>query len=296
MSRDPQDEPAGVDDVAEREVRRAGRELAGLGRTGEGEAPARGVELLGRVGLVGDGLVHVLIGVLAVQVAVTGGGQADQQGAVATLAAQPFGFVAIAVGVLGLAAFAVWQGVAAATGFRWLSGGQRMQRRIGAGAHAGGVAFVALIGVQLLVTGSSGTSTGGSQQTTAGLLALPGGRVIVAAVALVIAVVAVATAWTGVTRSFLDDIDEARLPAAVRTPARWLGVAGYVLRAIAFAVMAVLFGVASVHADPGAAGGLDGALKTLAAQPYGPVLLLVVALGFVAFGLFNLVEARARTI
>lgn len=296
MSGDPRGRTSGADEVAEREVRRVGRELAGLGRTGDGEAPARGIELLGRVGLVGYGLVHVLVGVLAVQVAVTGGGQADQQGAVATLAAQPLGFVVIAVGVLGLAAFAVWQGVAAATGFRWASGWARTQRRIAAGAKAVGVLTVAAIGVRLLVTGSSGSSSGGSRATTADLLALPGGQLLVGLVALVVLVVAGATAWTGLTRDFAEDLDFSRLPAALRRPVRWLGVAGHALRAIAFAVMGVLFGVAAVRTDPGAAGGLDAALKTLAAQPYGPVLLLVVALGFVAFGLFSLAEARARDI
>ena len=35
---------------------------------------------------------------------------------------------------------------------------------------------------------------------------------------------------------------------------------------------------------------------TLAAQPYGPLLLLVVALGFVAFGLYTFAEAWARRI
>lgn len=265
-----------------------------MGGDGEGEAPNRAVEVLGRVGLAGYGLVHLLIGVIAVQIAVTGGGQADQQGALATLAAEPFGFVLIVVIVVGLVAFGIWQGVAAATGFRWASGWDRTQRRIAAGATAVGVLFVALVGVQLLVTGSSGSSTGGSQQTTASLLALPGGRLIVGVVALVVLVVAGATAWTGFRGSFSEDVAWSRLPQSLRRPVYWLGIAGHVLRAIAFAVMAVLFGVAAIRADPGQAGGIDGALKTLAAQPFGPWLLLVVALGFVSYGLYCGAEAWAR--
>ena len=75
-----------------------------------------------------------------------------------------------------------------------------------------------------------------------------------------------------------------------------LGVFGHVARALAFAVVGVLFGVAALRADPGRAGGLDQALTTLAAQPYGPLLLLVVALGFVAFGPYTFAEAWARRI
>ncbi|WP_345424455.1 DUF1206 domain-containing protein [Actinomycetospora chlora] len=263
---------------------------------GEGEAPHRAVELLGRVGMAGYGLVHLLIGVIAVQIAVRGGGQADQQGALSTLAGEPFGFAVIVVIVVGLVAFGVWQGLAAATGFRWASGWARTQRRIAAGATAVGVLFVALIGIQLLVTGSSGSSSSGSQQTTAGLLVLPGGRLIVGVVAVVVLVIAGATAWTGVRGSFDEDLDWSRLPVSLRRPAYWLGVAGHVLRAVAFAVMAVLFGGAALYADPARAGGLDAALKTLAAQPFGPYLLLLVALGFVAYGLYCAADAWARRI
>jgi hypothetical protein len=283
-------------EAATRAADRARSELAGLGGSGEGEAPGRVVELLGRVGLVGYGLVHVLIGGIAAQIALTGGGQADQQGAMSAIAAEPFGFVVLVVVVAGLVAFALWQGVAAATGFRWASGWDRTQRRIGAGGKAIGVLAVALIGVRLLVTGSSGSSTGGSQEATAGLLALPAGQVLVGVVGLVVLVVAGATAWSGFTADFAEDLDWSRLPAGLRRPVRWLGIVGHVLRAVAFAVMGVLFGVAALRADPSWAGGLDGALKTLAGQPYGALLLLVVAVGFVAFGLFCGAEAWARRV
>jgi Domain of Unknown Function (DUF1206) len=263
---------------------------------GEGEAPHRAVEILGRVGMAGYGLVHLLIGVIALQIALRGGGQADQQGALTAIAAEPFGFVVLVVVVAGLVAFGAWQGLAALTGFRWASGWERTQRRIGAGAKAIGVLAVALIGLRLLVTGSSGSSSGGSQQATAGLLALPAGQVLVGVVGLIVLVVAGATAWAGITADFAEDLDWSRLPAQLRRPVRWLGIVGHVLRAVAFAVMGVLFGVAAIRADPSWAGGLDGALKTLAGQPYGPLLLLVVALGFAAFGLFCGAEAWARRV
>jgi hypothetical protein len=277
-------------------ARRARSELAGLGGSGEGEAPARSIELLGRVGLVGYGLVHVLIGVIALQIALTGGGQADQQGALTALAGEPFGFVVIVVVILGLVAFAIWQGLAAATGFRWTSGGERTRKRVGAGAKTIAVLAVAFIGVRLLFTGSSGSSAGGSQQATAGLLALPAGQVLVGLVGLVVLVVAGATGYTGIARNFSDDLDYSRLPDRARRPVEILGVVGHVARAVAFAIVGVLFGFAALTADPARATGLDGALKTLSAQPFGVVLLIVVALGFIAFGLFSFAEAWARRI
>lgn len=272
-------------------------ELTGLGAAGEGEAPVRAVELLGRVGLLGYGLVHVLIGVIAVQVAVSGAGQPDQQGALGSLAGTVVGFVLIATVVLGLLAFAVWQGLAAATGFRWTSGGERLRKRVGAGAKTVAVLTVAVIGIRLLVTGSSGgSSSSRTEQVTAELLTLPGGRVIVGVLAVIVLVVAGATACTGIARTFSDDLDYTRLPRHLPRAVEVLGVTGHIARAVAFAIVGVLFAVAALHSDPGQAGGLDRALRILAGQPYGPTLLAAVASGFVAFGLYSFAEARARRI
>ncbi|PVY97107.1 DUF1206 domain-containing protein [Actinomycetospora cinnamomea] len=272
-------------------------ELAGLGTSGEGEAPIRAVELLGRVGLAGYGLVHVLIGIIAGHVALAGGGQPDQQGALRALAAGTPGFVGIIVVVVGLVAFAVWQGVAAATGFRWTSGGTRFRKRVGAGAKTVAVLAVALVGVRLLVTGSSGSSSSaGSESLTAGLLTLPAGRILVAVLGAVVVGIAVAMGYTGIARTFSDDLDYDRLPDRLRRPVEVLGVAGHVARAIAFAIVGVLFVVAAWRADPRTAGGLDQALTLLAGQPFGPFLLLVVGVGIAAFGVYSFAESWTRRI
>ena len=257
----------------------------------------RAVELLGRLGLVGYGLVHILIGAIAVHLALTGGGQPDQQGALSSLVGSLVGVVVIVVIVVGLVAFALWQGLAAATGFRWTSGGVRFRKRVGAGAKTVAVLAVAVVGVRLLLTGSSGgSSSTSSEAATAGLLALPAGRVLVGIVGVVVVIVAVATAYTGIARNFSDDLDYRRLPDRLRRPVEVLGVFGHLARALAFAVVGVLFGIAALRADPGRAGGLDQALTALAAQPFGPVLLLVVALGFIAFGAYTFAESWARRI
>ena len=272
-------------------------ELAGLGAGGEGEAPVRGVELLGRIGLVSYGVVHVLIGLIAVRVAFSSGGEPDQQGALTNVAHGPLGSVVIVVVVVGLVAFAVWQGLAAGAGFRWTSGSVRFRKRVGAGAKTVAVLAVAGVGVRLLVTGSSGGSSSvGSEEVTAGLLALPAGRVLVALLGGVVLVVAVTMGYTGVTRTFSDDLDYERLPERLRRPVEVTGVAGHVARAVAFAIVGVLFGVAALRADPARAGGLDQALATLAAQPFGPVMLTAVGAGFAAFGLYTFAESWARRI
>ncbi len=286
-----------VEDRAEQAAEHVYGELAGLGARGEGEAPVRAVELLGRVGLVGYGLVHVLIGVIATRFAFSGRGQPDQQGALSTLIGNPVGVGVLAVVVLGLIAFAVWQGLAAATGFRWTSGGIRFRKRIGAGAKTIAVLAVVGVGVRLLVTGTSGgSSSTGSEQVTAGLLALPVGRIFVALVGVVVLVVAGAMCYTGIARNFSDDLDYRRLPDRMRRPVEVLGVAGHIARGLAFAIVGVLFELAALRADPGRAGGLDQALTTLDTQPFGPLLLLAISFGFAAFGIYSFAESWARRI
>jgi hypothetical protein len=50
--------------------------------------------------------------------------------------------------------------------------------------------------------------------------------------------------------------------------------------------------LAAMQALPEEASGLDPALRTLAAQPYGVVLLVAIALGLAAFGVFCAFDAR----
>jgi hypothetical protein len=63
---------------------------------------------------------------------------------------------------------------------------------------------------------------------------------------------------------------------------------------VVFGALGVLVVVAAVQYDPQKANGIDGALKTLAAQPFGKWILSLVALGFVAFGLYGLAQAKLR--
>ena len=67
---------------------------------------------------------------------------------------------------------------------------------------------------------------------------------------------------------------------------------GYVAKGIAIAVVGVLFVAAAVTADPEKAGGLDAALKSLAALPFGTVILWLVGAGLIIYGVFCFARAR----
>ena len=67
---------------------------------------------------------------------------------------------------------------------------------------------------------------------------------------------------------------------------------GYIAKGVALGIVGVLFVTAAVTADPSKSTGLDGALHTLRDQPAGVLLLVIVALGFVAYGVYSFVRAR----
>jgi hypothetical protein len=74
--------------------------------------------------------------------------------------------------------------------------------------------------------------------------------------------------------------------------ATWVGRIGMAARGVVFVMLGFFVLQAALHVDPKQAKGLDGALATLAAQPFGPWLLGAVALGLVAFGAYSVLCAR----
>ena len=69
---------------------------------------------------------------------------------------------------------------------------------------------------------------------------------------------------------------------------------GTAARGMVFALAGFFVVQAAVTFEPEKARGLDGALRSLVKTPLGPWLLVVVALGLVAFGIYGLAEARYR--
>ena len=252
------------------------------------------LELLARVGLVAYGLVHLLIGWLALQIAWNGssGRSADASGALKTLAAQPFGKALLWLLVIGLAALAVWQAGTAIWGHRHRDGAQRTRKRVTSAARV--VVYAALAYSAASVARGAGSSSSQSQkQVTAGVLDWPGGRVIVVLAGLVIIGVGVAHIAKAVKQSFLEDLDTSSMSVKTRKVVARLGSGGYLAKGVALGVLGGLLAYATATYDRQRTG-LDGAMQTIADQPFGKFLLTAVAAGFLAFGLFAFVQSRHR--
>jgi len=240
-----------------------------------------GLKKVGRAGVAAEGVVYLLIAWLAAQVALGGAGaSADSSGALGQVAAAPAGVVLLIVLALGFVAMCAWQVVEVVTG-------EKTSHRLSAAVKAV-VAIAFAVSCVRFATGG-GTSSGSQQQTvTQRVLEAPGGAVVIVVAGLVVVGVGVATVVRGARKSFEDKVE-----GTLSRPLTALGVAGFVARGVAFAVLGGLV-VVSATGDTGKSRGLDAAFREIASQPYGTILLLLVAVGVAAYGLFELLTARRR--
>src|SRR3954466_14447417 len=161
--------------------------FSAAGRAGNSDA----LEHLARVGLIAYGIVHLLIAWLALQLAWGGGGgEADQSGAMSTLADQPFGKPLLWVLAIGLLALTLWQ---LAELFRLvprLKGTGEAKKKAVTGTVktvSKAVVFLVLAGPAVkFAIGSGKSSSEQQQQTVAGVFSWPGGRFLVGIAALVL--------------------------------------------------------------------------------------------------------------
>lgn len=237
--------------------------------------------ILARLGYVASGVLHVVLGLIAIQVAwFRSGTSADQSGAFAAVAQQPFGAFALWVVAIGFAGLAIWHVTEA------VSSHAGAGDRVKAASKAVLYAFLAWTGTSF-AQGTSSSSSDQTQDFTATLMSKPGGRIAVAVVGLVIIGVAIYHVHKGWSKKFLRDLTE--------NPGRFVtgaGRFGYIAKGVALAIVGALFISAAMHANPEEAGGLDDALRTLGEQPFGAFLLTVVAAGFLGYGVYSFARAR----
>jgi len=257
-------------------------------------ADSKWIERTARVGLAARGLVYALIGILAFQIAfVDRAEQADQQGAFQTLAQNGFGKAILWLVILGFVGYGLWQATEAAWGHRTeRDDRKRTASRVESAVKAVIYLILAVVAFRV-VTGSSRGGQGG-EQVTAKLLQLPGGQLLVGLAGVVIVAAAVLLTWRGLQTKFEEHLDLSELGPGARSLVINLGKVGYVARGIVFALVGILVVTAAVTFDPDKARGMDAALRQVAAQPYGPWLLSLMALGLMCFGAYSFAESRYR--
>ena len=254
--------------------------------------PARA---LARAGLAARGVIYILIGWVAILVALgQNSRQADQQGALQLLAGKPYGLVSLWLLGIGFAGYALWRLSEAAFGVtgEGNGAGPRLKSLARALVYAG-FAYLTF----KVISGTGGSQTRQQQDLTAQVMRHgSGGRWLVGIAGLIIVIVGVALVVEGVRRKFLKNLQTAQMSARTRRVVEWLGVIGTAARGVVFALAGVLVVEAAVRYKPSKAGGIDKALLTLRNQPFGEFLLILAALGLIVFGIYGLCEARWRKV
>ncbi len=264
-------------------------------RTGEHVTRSSGFEWLARAGFVARGAVYVVIGILAIKLALgSGSANPSQQGALKAVAAQPFGKVLVILIAIGLAGYALWRLVRAVLG-HGPGGADRGLDRVA--ALVSGVVYSVLcaLAVEILLGAGAGTS-GNAKGATAGVLGWPAGTWLVGIAGAVLVGVGLYQGYRAVCKDFLDDSKTEEMSPAVRRWIEWVGTVGYLARMVVFGLVGIFLIRAAIDYSPDKAVGLDGALAKVDHASYGPFLLAIVAAGLIAFGVYSLTDSRYRRI
>jgi hypothetical protein len=270
---------------------------AGVHAVAQRTAPA--VRALARLGFAARGCIYCLIGTLSAMAGfgAAGGRVTDTSGALETIVSQPFGRTLLATIAVGFFAFAIWQFVVAIEDpDRRGNGWRGIFPRIGA-------FFGALLYLSLMVSAIHivlGEHVRGSEHATrdwtAWAMSWPLGRVAVAIVGMIIVIVGFFGIRTAARRDIGPRLDHQKLRGAARKTALMVGRIGIAARGLIFCLVGGFLITAAWHANPREAHGLAGALHYVERQPYGPWLLALIAIGFVAYGAFEFIEARYRRV
>lgn len=256
-----------------------------LASAAEKAADSKGFERAARMGYVASGLLHLLIGVIALRIATGGSGDADSSGALASLAGQPGGLILLWICFLGCLTLALFQLSRVWLDGRGLEGREVWQIRA---AAAGQAVTYAAIGVSFgtFAMGSGKDSEQSSAGWSARLLEQPAGAVLLGLVGLGIIVAGGYFVYKGATQGFrkkLQAVPSGTWDRAVTVT----GTAGYVAKGLSLVILGILVAVAAFTADPGRSTGLDGALHALRGQPFGELALGAVGVGLMCYGLYT---------
>jgi hypothetical protein len=243
-----------------------------------------------RAGFAVSGILHFLIGLVAIRLAMGGQGQADVSGAVEELASQPAGPLLLWSSFAACVALALWQTSDAIFDFEHLPAKKKLAKKLKAALQAVVYAGLAVTLVSFAVGVGKEHSRSTSDLSIA-VMKAPGGYALLLAIGAAVAVTGIIYAIRGFRRSFIQYL---RLPSPAnsRRAVTVLGIVGYAAKGFVLLLAGLLIIIATVKVHPEESTGLDGGLKGLREQPFGVYMLAAVGIGLICYGVFMVVRAK----
>lgn len=259
------------------------------------EYAAPWIERLARMGFAAKALLYSTIGVLAAHMPLGSGAQTSTEGAMHSVQHAPFGRVLIGLVAIGLIGYAVWRMIEA------VMDPERRGSDLKGLALRVSFAFRSLLHAALAVSafrlavGSPAEGDGNdAERWVARALGITGGRWLLWLIALSIGAFGLYQLYRAFAAKLSKQLQFGRISAEV---GRWIiGVSrvGIAARGIVFAMIALSLASAALQQSPARAGGIDDALESLSALGRPP--FLAIAAGLIAYGLYELLNARYRRI
>jgi hypothetical protein len=249
-------------------------------------------EYTARAGFAVSGVLHLVVAYIILRIAFGSGGNADQSGALATLANQTAGAIILWAVAVGLVALGLWRIAEAIVGAKpgEGSGPRQDDTPIWKRAKPLGLAivnFAIALSAARFAMGSGKQSSQQNAGLSAQMMQSGWGKAVLIAVGIGLVTVGGYHVYKGAAKKFFKDL---RVYAGSGIKA--IGVTGYVAKGVVLAGAGILVIVATLQADPSKATGFDAAVKTLGHAPFGKVLLILAALGMAAFGAYSFVRSR----
>src|ERR1700681_714714 len=252
------------------------------------------LELLERLGYVVRGALYAVMGLLALEIvlSVAGGKATDLTGSLVVLVSNPFGKLVLIIVAIGLAAYSLWGFTRAIYDpLHRGSDASGYMARLGFVSSALSYAAIVVFALQVLA-GSGASAADGTQKTVAQVLTHPAGGALTILIGLVVIGVALGQFLEAVRATFARDLKGAEMSASTRNTVVTLGRFGMFARGVIFLVIGWFVVQAGIHHDPAQAQSFGGAFVFLLAQPFGRIVMGIVALGLVALGLHSFACAR----
>jgi hypothetical protein len=264
-----------------------------------------GVVKVGRAGWFAKGVVYVIAGFLALSVAAKASGWADETSATGDQEASPVGAIKTVAGsgggtlllwllAIGMLLYAAWRVVSAL--LPGSTDAKGWAHRIGYVASAVMYTTFAISAIAL-ARRSPETPNGNKKVTDISSTIMTNGlgRIVIGLAGVIVICVGLYRISKGLK---LDVEDELDLSGASPSWHRWierLGAVGEIGRGVGFSLVGFFLLRAAMTYDASKATGLDGALRRLATDStWGVLVVLVVGIGFAAYGIFCLLTFTRR--